>query len=344
MVVGAKGSPLQLILSSIYHIDNPTGNISLVEVQKLASNPLIKKVIPVSMGDNYKGYRIVGTNKLYIEHFEATLQNGTLFTQDGDVVIGAITAQHLGLKMGDTFASTHGLDEAGESHNEFKYKVVGILDFSNSVLDNLILSSLSSVWAVHGSHEANEHEAHEENEKQVTSALVQFRSPLGLMTLPRTINENTAMQAALPSIEVNRLFELLGVGIGTLRALAIAIMIISGISVFVSLYNSLKERKYELALMLSMGASRFQLFVLLLIEGLFLGTIGYVLGLFFSRLGAVLISNQLNAKFHLPLSQVFLQKEELLLLLAAIGISLLAAALPSINIYRINISKTLAEE
>ncbi|MBE2218932.1 MAG: FtsX-like permease family protein, partial [Ignavibacteria bacterium] len=344
MVVGAKGSPLQLILSSIYHIDNPTGNILLDEVQTLASNPLIKKVIPISMGDNYRGYRIVGTNKLYIEHFEASLQNGTLFINDGDVAVGAIAAQQLGLKIGDTFASAHGLDEAGESHNELTYKVVGILNYSNSVLDNLLLTSLSSVWAVHGSHEAHEEETHEENKKQITSALVQFRSPLGLMTLPRTINENTAMQAALPSIEVNRLFELLGVGIGTLRALAIAIMIISGISVFVSLYNSLKERKYELALMLSMGASRLQLFVLLLIEGLFLGTIGYVLGLLFSRLGAVLISNQLNAKFHLPLSQVILQKEELLLLLAAIGISLLAAALPSINIYRINISKTLAEE
>lgn len=350
MVVGAKGSPLQLILSSIYQMDNPTGNIPLDEVQQLSRNPLVKKVIPLSMGDNFRGFRIVGTNKLYLEHFLAELAQGKMFMADGDVVVGASAARKLGLKIGDKFASLHGLDAEGESHGNFTYNIVGILKPTDSVIDNLLLTSLSSVWAVHDhgeeqhDHNKEETQKHQEADKQITSALVQFRSPLGLMTLPRSINENTSMQAALPSIEINRLFELLGVGIDSLRALALAIMIISGISVFVSLYNSLKERKYEMALMLTMGASRIQLFVLLLLEGIFLGAIGYITGLLVSRIGAALIGKQLNDSFHLNIEQVVLQKEELFLLLAALGISLLAAALPSLTIYKINISETLAEE
>ncbi|MDP5140143.1 MAG: ABC transporter permease, partial [Spirosomaceae bacterium] len=183
-----------------------------------------------------------------------------------------------------------------------------------------------------------------EPDREITSALVKFRSPMGMMTVPRNINENTLMQAALPSIEVNRLFELLGVGVSTLRALALAIMLISGISVFVSLYNSLKERRYEMALMLSMGASRLQLFGMLLLEGLILGIVGYVVGLLISRVGIWLVSKQVAESYHFDISQISFQPEEGWLFLAAIGIGLLAAALPSLGIYRLNISETLADD
>src|SRR5690606_10368946 len=111
------------------------------------------------------------------------------------------------------------------------------------------------------------------------------RSPMGLMSLPRMINQNTNMQAALPAIEVNRLFELIGIGMDALKALAAAIMLISGISVFITLYNALKERKYELALMLSMGGTRTKLFLMLLLEGVILSLAGYALGILMSRVG-----------------------------------------------------------
>jgi putative ABC transport system permease protein len=361
MVVGAKGSPLQLILSSVYQVDNPTGNIPLNQVNALKRNPLVKEVIPMSMGDNYKGYRIVGTNKQYLDHFKAEFAEGQLFAENLDVVIGAVTALNLELKIGDDFHSAHGLDAEGETHDHEHFKVVGILGYNNSVIDNLILTSLSSVWAVH-EHGSNQlptlndqgHEGEKESstlhpqpsnpEREITSALVKFRSPMGMMTVPRNINENSVMQAALPSIEVNRLFELLGVGVSTLRALALAIMLISGISVFVSLYNSLKERRYEMALMLSMGASRLQLFGMLLLEGLILGIAGYIAGLVISRVGIWLVSKRVAESYHFDISQVAFQPEEGWLFLAAIGIGLLAAALPSLGIYRLNISETLADD
>lgn len=341
MVVGAKGSPLQLILSSVYQIDSPTGNIYLEDVQQIAQNPLVKEMIPLSMGDNYKGYRIVGTNKKYFEHFKSTFAAGSIFKKDLEVVVGYDIAQNLGLKIGDTFGSSHGLDAEGEKHEHQLYKVVGLLAYNNSVIDNLILTSLGSVWHIHDTH-------HDEMDtlakKEITSALIKFRSPLGMMTMPRNINQNTKLQAALPSIEINRLFELMGVGVDSLKILAAVIMLISGISVFVSLYNSLKERKYELALMLSMGATRTRLFMLLLLEGVILSFIGYLAGIILSRIGIFVLSQQTNKKFHLNIAELSLQNSEIYLLILALFIGILAAALPSMGIYKLNISKTLGED
>lgn len=347
LVVGAKGSPLQLILSSIYQIDNPTGNVYLEDVQAIAQNPLVKEMIPLSMGDNFQGYRIVGTNKKYFEHFKTEFASGKMFKDNLEVVLGGQTALNTNLKVGDTFSSSHGLDSEGEKHAEKSYKVVGILAFNNSVVDNLILTSLGSVWSIHEHHDENE-EHHEEDstavKKEITSAIIKFRSPMGMMTMPRNINQNSKLQAAVPAIEVNRLFELLGIGIEGLQFMAAVIMLISGISVFVSLYNSLKERKYEMALMLSMGASRTRLFLMLLLEGIILSLLGYIAGILLSRIGIYLISNQLSKKFHFDITQFSLQTGEIYLLFGALFVGILAAAIPSIGIYRINISKTLAED
>jgi putative ABC transport system permease protein len=353
MVVGAKGSPLQLILSSVYQIDSPTGNIPMTELQMLQTNPLVKEVLPISMGDNYQGFRIVGTTYPYLKHFEADYASGVGFKNSMEVVVGTTVAKKLSLKLNDSFASSHGFEKEGEAHGDKKYKVVGVLKPNNSVIDNLILCNLNSIWEIHEhkeehtSIESDEHhkeEHHEGEEQNITCALVKFRSPLGLMTLPRLINQNTKMQAALPAIEINRLFELMGIGIDAFKALAIAIMLISGISVFVTLYNALKERKYEMALMLSMGGKRLKLFLMLMLEGLFLSISGFVFGIILSRIGLLLASNMLDQNFNIGLQQSILQKEEIYLLIAALLVGIFAALIPSLGIYRINISKTLAND
>jgi putative ABC transport system permease protein len=373
MVLGAKGSPLQLILSSIYQIDSPVGNIPLAEAERLTRNPMIKTAIPLALGDNYRSFRIVGTDKQYLDHYEVTVGRGKLFAQPLECVIGPRVAQVTGLKIGDTFAGSHGLDEAGEAHEDAKYKVVGILNPSNSVADQLILTPVASVWAIHDEHgheeHADEHEAeataggaaveeehdheheghdHEEGEtheeeREITSMLIKFRNPMGMM-LARGINTNSKLQAAMPNIEVNRLFDLLGVGVETLRYLALAIILVAGISVFVSLYNSLKERRYEMALMLSMGATRTQLFLMLLLEGLVLALIGFVAGLILSRLSLWAISGYVQGNYHYDLTNFSILSEEWYILAAAVIIGLVAAALPALGVYRMNISRTLAEE
>jgi putative ABC transport system permease protein len=373
MVIGAKGSPLQLILSSIYQIDAPTGNISMEEANRLTRSPLVKSVIPLSMGDSYQGYRIVGSNQKYLDHFEAQFAEGKPFSQAMEVVLGAKVAKNLGLKVGKRFASQHGFDEEGDAHEEQKFKVVGILKPTNSVLDQIMITPLESVWAVHESHEAEEANALKlleepsvgadlrvsphiegehigspqhspQSEQQITSMLVKFRNPAMGMMMARSINLNSTMQTATPAIEINRLFALMGFGIDALKLIALVIIIVSGLSVFVSLYNSLKERKYEMALMLSMGASRTKLFFLLLLEGLIISVVGFVIGIFLSRLGLWIMSENVEQNFHYDFNVLSLLTEEFWLFLGALFIGLLAAAIPSLGIYKIDISRTLADE
>ncbi|WP_428654732.1 ABC transporter permease [Runella sp.] len=357
MVVGAKGSPLQLILSSIYQIDSPTGNVSLDEAQRVMKNPLVKTAIPLAMGDNYMSYRIVGTNPKYPNHFEAKVKEGRLFATTMEATVGAKAASVTGLKIGDVFAGAHGFDNMDDVHGNKKYKVVGIFETNNSVIDQLILTDISSVWSIHEHAEAPGQRANvtdlltggdstqtDDPSQEITSLLVKFRNPMGMVALPRFINENTKMQAASVAFEINRLFSLLGIGIDTLRAIALIIILIAGVSVFISLYNSLKERKYEMALMLSMGATRTKLFVMLLLEGIMLALVGYGAGVLMSRVGLWLFSRAAETDYHYSFADFSLLPEEIWLLVGAILIGILAAAIPSLGIYRINLSRTLAEE
>ena len=353
MVVGAKGSPLQLILSSIYQIDAPTGNVSLADAQRIMRNPMVKTAIPLAMGDNYLGYRIVGTNQKYVSHFDGQLADGKLFKDDLEVCIGAKVAAATGLKLNDSFAGMHGFDDSGDVHGDKKYKVVGIFAYNNSVLDQVILTNISSVWSIHEGHQsqsatdllmATDSSTQTSASEEITSLLVKFRNPMGLIALPRFINENTKMQAAVPAFEINRLFSLMGVGLDTLRAIAFIVIFIAGLSVLISLYNSLKERKYEMALMLSMGASRTQLFLMLLLEGLVLAIVGYAIGIVASRVGLLVFSQQTEQNFRYDFNNFGLLPEEIWLFGAAVAVGFVAAALPSLGVYKINISRTLAEE
>jgi len=357
MVVGAKGSPLQLILSAVYHIDAPTGNISLHEAEKLKKNRLIESGIPLSYGDSYKGYRIVGTGPDYAQLYDATVNTGRLWQKPFEVTLGATVARVLKVEIGDTFSGSHGLTQGGETHDDHAYKVVGIFNSTNSVLDQLILTATESVWEVH--HEESGHEnddmeeshAHEkyhdeqdhEAEREITAMLIKFKSPMGMVQLPRMVNENTNMQAAVPTYEISRLFNLMGVGIDTLSAIALVIMVVSGLSVFISLYNALKDRTYEMALMRAYGSTRWQLVWLVLQEGLLLTLVGFVLGLVFSRAGLWLVSGLMETSYHYSFSGWVWLKEEWWLLGAAFTIGLLSSLLPAIRVFNINISKALAD-
>ena len=365
MVIGAKGSPLQLILSSIYQVDYPTGNISFGEVNKLIRSPLIKQGIPLAYGDSYRSFRIVGTRPSYLEHYKVAFESGRIWGVESqlEVAIGATVAADLGLKIGDTFISSHGLVDDRHQHEEQLFEVVGILAASNSVVDQLILTNLESVWVVHEEghnhghhkhghhkhedrhhnheHEPDKKEMESQKDRNITAMLVSFRSPMGMVQLPRRINHQTKMQAALPVVEVNRLLGLLGVGIDTLRAIAVAIMLISGVSVFVSLYNSLKDRQYELALMRTLGASRWQLFLSIIQESMWLSILGFGLGMLLSRLGFWLLSSMAAESYHYTFSVWTLLSAEGILFLVTLLIGFLAALIPALRAFNLNISKTL---
>ena len=361
LVIGAKGSPLQLILSSMYHIDAPTGNISLKEIRPFLNpkHPLIEQAVPLSMGDSYRGYRILGTTTDILPWYEAEVSEGKLWERNFDVTLGASVARDLGLKIGDKFSSAHGFADVDDfAHDEVAFEVVGILKATGSVLDQLILCTTQSFWLVHGHEETadtSDHADHyhtaipkalieEGDDEEITSLLLKFKGrSFQALNMQRSINENTDLQAATPAIEISRLFSLMDTGEQALRILAIVIIFVSGLSIFISLYSSLKDRKYELALMRIMGASPRTLFVLIILEGLLLAVLGYLIGMFLSHGGMQIFSGIMKDTYRYSFSGMEFLREEAYLLLGAIVIGFVAAVIPALQAAKTDIADTLTK-
>ena len=342
MVVGAKGSPLQLILSSIYHIDSPTGNISLEDAEKINNNKMVGSSIKLLYGDNHKGYRIVGTEKKLIDLYNGELLQGKKWEKPYEVLVGFKVYKKLQIKLGDSLISSHGLRKTGQAHSDKTFKVTGILKSSNSVIDQLILTSPESVWNIHDIHDHEEENEHKNRE--ITAMLIKFKSPMNIIQFPRQINENTNLQAAVPSYEISRLFKLFGFGIETLSYLAYLIIIVSGFSLFINLFNSMNDRKYEMALIRTLGASRLQLSAMIIFESLILTISGFVLGIMFSRFGLIFVSSLIDESINYNLSSIIILNEEYWFLVLSILIGLISAFIPVIQVYKLNISKILADE
>ena len=371
MVVGAKGSPLQLILSAVYHIDSPTGNISVEDAEEIKNNRMVGSSIDLLYGDNYKGYRIVGTEVKFLDLYNAKIKDGKKWNAPFEVVVGAKIYSKLNINLDDELISSHGLRETGEAHVNQTFKVVGLLEPSNSVVDQLIITSPQSIWDLHDEHDHDDdedhdehehdhddedhdehehdhddedHDEHEHGDKEITAMLIKFKSPMNIIQFPRQINENTNLQAAVPSYEISRLFKLFGFGIETLTYLAYLIILVSGFSLFINLFNSMRERKYEMALIRTLGASRSQLSVMVIFESLILTISGFLLGLLVSRLGVMFVSSLMEESLNYSLSSLYILNEEFWLLGLSILIGLISSLIPAIQVYKMNISEILADE
>jgi len=350
LVVGAKGSPLQLILSSIYHIDFPTGNIPAKDAYALMRNPLVKRAVPLALGDNYQGYRIVGTDTTFIGLYGLKLASGNFWLKDLEVTIGSTVALETGLKVGDRFFGAHGLSGSADVHKQYAYIVKGILAPQGNVTDNLILTNIRSVYKMHEQNdethghqgENNPGKQKEINDKEITSILIQYRSPMSIIMFPRLVNQSTGMQAASPAMESARLFSLIGVGLDTLKWFAFLIMAISALSVFISLYNSMKEKKYDLAIMRCLGASKAKLFFLVILEGLMVTSLGAVLGLLIGHFALHLIGAYQESS-QARLTGIYFVPEELYLLLSGLAIGIIASIIPALQVYKVDIAKTLTK-
>lgn len=344
LVAGAKGSPLQIILSSIYHIDVPTGNIPLKQAREIAKHRAVKKTIPLALGDSYKGFRIVGTNHDYLEHYGAKPATGRLWEKPMEVVLGAEVAQRTGLKAGSTITGAHGIAEAGSGHDDAPYAVVGVLDASGSVLDRLVLTSVESVWAVHDEHQGMDaKQPTNEDDKEITALLIQYATPLAVAMLPRYINNNSEMQAASPAYETARLFSIIGVGVDVLRGFALVLILSAGLSVFIALYNALSERRYDLAVMRTLGASRSKLMQLMLFEGVLLALIGALIGIALGHVLTEALGGMLKAAQQVAVTGWIWVPAELWLIALALAVGVFAALLPAWGAYRTDIARTLAQ-
>ena len=338
LVLGAKGSPLQLILANVYHIDAPTGNISLEAAQKVVKHPYIASGIPLAYGDNHEGYRIVGTDMGYVEHYGAELADGGWWDKTFDVTLGAKVAEATGLTLGDTFFSAHGLTDQTDIHTNRTFTVVGVMEPSGTVVDQLILTSIQSIWDVH----AHDEEEVDPSSREITAMLLKKRNPLAVLTIPNTLRD-TNMQVALPAIEVNRMTQQFGLGTAALRAIAMLIMALSFASIFISVLDNIRARRHELALMRTMGGTPRTLYTLLLVEGGLLSAGGTLLGLVLSRVAMVVLSAFVEQQFHYSLGAMMPLPGELALAAAAVVVGLVASAIPAQRTLRLDISKTLSE-
>ena len=367
LILAAKGSPLQSVLCNLYHVDNPTGNITIDEVKAFFNpkHPLIDKAIPLSIGDSYKAHRIIGTTKEIAELYSASIETGEWWQTSNEVVVGAQAARELSLNIGDIFQSSHGLIEDGMDHtHEGDLVVTGILERTGSVLDNLILTSFTTIWAVHDGHnhedEHHEHDhAHEqldlvtENErdvllqnpeKDITSVLLTFKNHNHqTLNMMRSINENSTIQAAHPAWELNRLYSMVGAGTQLLSYLAWLIGIVSLISIFLSLLQSLRARKYELSLLRVMGAKPNQIFKLIIFEGLIQVLIGLAIGLLLAHVGLYLVDLLVEDAYRYHVKAWRFGDIEGGVVLIALLLGLISSLWPAFLAYRTDVSKTLQE-
>ncbi len=347
LVVGAKGSPIQLILSSVFHLDIPNGNIPLEEAQKLEANPLVKSAIPIALGDNYNGFRIVGTTSEYISHYDGKLAAGRLYNTQMEAVLGSEVAEKNPLKTGDKIIGAHGLVNSDDLHTDFPYTIVGVLQPTGTVLDRLVLTPVESVWHVHEHPDPDDPEevaykkAHPE--KEITSLLVTYRTPMAAVVLPRLVNKTSSMQSASPAFETARLIKILGVGSDAIELFATVLVIIAAIGFFITLWSAVNDRRYDIVLMRCMGAKRSKIFALVLTEGLMLGTLGTALGILLGHIFACAAQHWIEQTRHMTLGPIGFHPYEIHVVLIALAISAVAAIIPGIMAYRVNVAKVLSK-
>ena len=361
LVVGAKGSPMQLILAAVYHIDAPSGNIPLDEAERIMSDRAVETAIPMALGDSYQGFRIVGTTTDYPDHYHAGVSVGSRWTSEQEATIGFRVAQETGLDVGDVFESSHGLTAAsGDEHDESPIRIVGVFSETGTVVDQLILTSIETIWHVHGIE--HDHGAQPENgadhaaemqpspptspqgpAPEYTAILISYSSPMAAAVFPRWVNTETSLQAAAPAYETSRLFNMLGVGFDALRVFGVVLILAALLAVFVALVNALKERQYDLAMMRTLGASRFRLMSHVLLEGQLLAGMGVVLGLILGHSAAAFMATAVRESQGMALDGLAFVSGEGWIILLALGAGLIASLIPAYQAYRTDISSTLAE-
>ena len=373
LVVGAKGSPLQLVLAGVYHADVPPGNIPLAAIEALRRNPLVRQVIPLALGDSFRGFRIVGTEPSLLAHYGAMLARGKAWAAPMEAVLGSEVARKARLDVGTRFAGSHGLEAGGGEHAAELYRVVGVLAPTHRVIDRLVLTSVESVWEVHEHHAAEpgrsaqspdratdadsphstartgaDHDATRasgasEPEREVTLALVRYASPIAAASLPRTINTQTVMQAASPAYESARLFTVFGVGVDVIRGFALLLIVSAAVGLFVALTQALEERRYDIAIMRVLGAPRTTVVAVLLVESMLLVLAGLVLGLGVAHgLAATLDAWLPAAAAHLGGEWAWAPDEWGIVGLA-LAAGIIATLLPAWRAYRLDVAATLAE-
>jgi putative ABC transport system permease protein len=396
MVVGAKGSPLQLVLNVVYNLDISPGNISWKLFEKLRDDKRVKLAVPFSVGDNYKGFRIVGTTDSFFKDFEfepgrkPELAAGRIFNFREDAlksafqeaaerarereakergeeikpapepapvehpfeaVVGSTVAQETGLAVGQTFIAAHGVQPSAEAkeHTENPWTVVGILQPTHTAVDRAIYINLDSFYHIEG-HELRGPTAVEKPEEkdndpdpgQVSSIVLKLRSPITAFGLYRELNDREDAMAAFPAAEIRKLFDIVGNIDRLLLAQAILILVVAGVAIAVSIYNSMSERRREIAILRALGARRTTIFSIVLLEAVIICLFGAAAGLAGGHVVVGLANGALYKASGFVIPAFHIQPLEWYILGVAVILGAVAGLGPAFGAYRTDVAKNLA--
>ena len=295
LIVGARGGGQQLLLSSIFGLGAPAGAISWDGYQRWVQHPAVAWTIPMSLGDSYYGYRVVGTTEAFFEHYRfrgdgrPTLAAGAVMASDRDVVLGSEVAERRGLTVGDEIALTHGLRGTGiMDHEEHPFRVVGVLAPTWTPIDRSLYVTLDGVDAMHADFPGI---APEQRDAQLlTSFLVGTKNRFESLRLQREINTDATepMTAILPAVSLTELWHTIGYAEDGARIITTAVLLVGLMGMLVSLYSTLQERRREMAILRSLGAGPRRIALLLIFESGVLSAAGAVVGVLVTY-GALLV-------------------------------------------------------
>lgn len=361
LVVGARTSPVQLMLYAVFHIGEATNNIHWQTYKDIAANPAVAWSIPISLGDSHHGFPVLGTTADYFAHFHYGESEPLIFT-DGkpfaalfEAVIGAEVAEHLGYRVGDKITLSHGTGDIGLSeHADKPFTVTGILARTGTPVDRTVHVSLAAIEAIHldwqggakipGFSIPAEYAAKFDlTPKEVTAILVGLHSRAGVFKMQRYVNEYHAepLLAVLPGVALDQLWQVVGVAERALLAVSGMVVVVGLCGLVAVILASLNERRRELAILRSVGARPLDIFLLLSAEGLFITLSGTLLGMVLLTVLTATLAPMIQSHYGLMIAPRFISYDELGLLGIVMGISLLASLAPGYGAYKLSLADGL---
>ncbi|MEM9421051.1 MAG: FtsX-like permease family protein [Pseudomonadota bacterium] len=359
LIVGARSGPINLLLYSVFRIGNATSNISWESYEQIADRPGVMWTVPLSLGDSYRGFRVLGTNQSYFEHYKyaagrtLNFRQGHPFSDTLDVVLGATVARELGHTLGDRITISHGLQSvAFAEHKDSQFTVTGILAPTGTPVDRTVHVSLSGLEAVHASfpsssappfpgahsddHEQSEHDDHHHEAETITAFLVGLENRVMVLSLQRDINtyKDEALLAIIPGIALAELWSVVGTAETALLALSGFVVGTGLLGLLTAILTSLNERRREVAVLRAAGAQRLHIFSLLVVESALIGLVGSLLGGAIIYGGLSLAGPVIEGRFGIPFIGMGPNPYDLFVIGGVVVTATLLGAIPAWRAYK----------
>jgi putative ABC transport system permease protein len=347
LVVGAKGSRAQLVLSTLYELDVPGEDMGWSDFQRIVAQRGVGTAIPLALGDHLQRMRIVGTTHDYPRHYGATVTDGRWWERPFEAVLGADVHAHLRVALGSTFVPTHGVPGAdAEAHAEHAYRVVGVMRRTGTLVDRLILTDVASYWTTHPERRSPQEELvaepPDDPERPITAVLIRYAPGGDMGELAGFLASQGHLQAVSPARETARLLGIVAVNAQLLRGFAALLLVSAALSIFLALYHGVNERRYDIAVMRTLGATPADVMSLLLFEGVLLALCGALSGLALGHVLTSVLGFALRRFEQMSVTGWTWYGTELWIVVAAVAVGALSALVPAWRAHEVDIATTLA--